>query len=104
MRAGDVNRVQARTQDALAQIVANEPMRDGRDANEVASWLSHVLDVSRQRVADVLGVDRRTFTRWVSQSATRPADVDARRLRTFARTVNLLHGGGRRPLVRAAQP
>lgn len=83
-----------RVQDALAQIVANAPTRDGRGINEVASWVSQVLaDVSRQRVADVLGVDRRTFTRWVSQSATRPADEDARRLRTFARTINLLLRG-----------
>jgi len=83
-----------RVQDALAQIVANNPVRDGRDANEVASWLAETLaDVSRQRIADVLGVDRRTFTRWVSEPATRPADEDARKLRTFARTIVLLLRG-----------
>ena len=83
-----------RVQDALAQIVANSPVRDGRDANEVASWVAQALtDVSRQRIADVLGVDRRTFTRWVSESATRPADEDARKLRTFARTLVLLLRG-----------
>lgn len=83
-----------RVQDALAQIVANSPVRDGRDANEVAHWVAQALaDVSRQRIADVLGVDRRTFTRWVSESATRPADEDARKLRTFARTVLLLLRG-----------
>ena len=83
-----------RVQDALAQIVADNPLRDGRDANEVAAWLAEALmDVSRQRIADVLGVDRRTFTRWVSETATRPADDDARKLRTFARTVALLLRG-----------
>lgn len=83
-----------RVQDALAQIVANSPVRDGRDANQVAVWVADTLaDVSRQRIADVLGVDRRTFTRWVSESATRPADEDARRLRTFARTLVLLLRG-----------
>lgn len=83
-----------RVQDALAQIVANSPVRDGKNANEVASWVAEVLaDVSRQRIADVLGVDRRTFTRWVSESATRPADEDARKLRTFARTLMLLLRG-----------
>jgi hypothetical protein len=83
-----------RVQDALAQIVANNPIRDGRDANEVANWVAAALaDVSRQRIADVLGVDRRTFTRWISEAATRPADEDARRLRTFARTVVLLLRG-----------
>jgi hypothetical protein len=51
-----------RVQDALAQIVANQPVCDGRDANEVARWLAEALgDVSRQRLADILGVDRRTF-------------------------------------------
>jgi hypothetical protein len=83
-----------RVQDALAQIVANSPVRDGRAANEVAMWVADALvDVSRQRIADVLGVDRRTFTRWVSESATRPADEDARKLRTFARTIMLLLRG-----------
>ena len=83
-----------RVQDALGQIVANSPVRDGRDANEVAIWVAETLvDVSRQRIADVLDVDRRTFTRWVSESATRPADEDARKLRTFARTVMLLLRG-----------
>jgi hypothetical protein len=83
-----------RVQDALAQIVANSPIRDSRDANAVASWVAEALaDVSRQRIADVLGVDRRTFTRWVSETATRPADDDARRLRTFARTIRLLLRG-----------
>ena len=83
-----------RVQDALAQIVANSPVRDGRDANEVAGWVAEALaDVSRQRIADVLGVDRRTFTRWVAESATRPADEDARKLRTFARTLVLLLRG-----------
>jgi hypothetical protein len=83
-----------RAQDALGQIVANSPVRDSRDANEVARWVAQVLaDVSRQRVADVLGVDRRTLTRWVSETATRPADEDARKLRTFARTINLLLRG-----------
>jgi hypothetical protein len=83
-----------RVQDALAQIVANSPMRDGRDANEVAAWVADALvDVSRRRIADVLGVDRRTFTRWVAEAATRPADEDARKLRTFARTIALLLRG-----------
>jgi CRP-like cAMP-binding protein len=84
-----------RVQDALAQIVANEPVRDGRDANDVARWLSDVLsDVSQQRVADILGVTRRTFNRWsAAEAATQPADEDARRLRTVARTVNLLLRG-----------
>lgn len=83
-----------RVQDALAQIVTHSPLRDGRDANEVASWVAQTLaDVSRQRIADVLGVDRRTFTRWVSEAATRPADEDARKLRTFARTIVLLLRG-----------
>lgn len=83
-----------RVQDALAQIVAHSAVRDGRDANEVASWIAETLaDVSRQRIAEILGVDRRTFTRWVSEAATRPADEDARKLRTFARTIMLLLRG-----------
>lgn len=83
-----------RVQDALAQIVASEPVRDSRDANDVARWLAESLtDVSRQRLADILGVDRRTFTRWMAEAATRPADEDARKLRTMARTVNLLLRG-----------
>ena len=83
-----------RVQDALAQIVTNNPVRDGRDANEVAAWLAETLaDISRQRIANVLGVDRRTFTRWVSETATRPTDDDARKLRTFAHTIVLLLRG-----------
>ena len=83
-----------RVQDALVQIVANNPVRDGRDANEVAGWLAETLaDVSRQRIADVLDVDRRTFTRWISEAATRPTDEDARKLRTFSRTIVLLLRG-----------
>lgn len=83
-----------RVQDALAQIVDNQPVRQGRDANEVARWLANALaDVSRQRLADALGVDRRTFARWVSEHGTRPVDEDARKLRTMAWTVNLLLRG-----------
>jgi Homeodomain-like domain len=83
-----------RVQDALAQIVDNQPIRQGRDANEVARWLATALaDVSRQRIADALGVDRRTFTRWVAEGGTRPVDDDARKLRTMAWTVNLLLRG-----------
>lgn len=90
----DVRIALQRVQDALARILGNEPVRDGRDANEVARWLAETLtDVSRQRLANILDVDRRTVTRWMSEAATRPADEDARKLRTIARTVNLLLRG-----------
>jgi hypothetical protein len=79
--------------DALAQIIGNQPVRDGRDAREIAMWVAEAFsDVTRQRLADVLGIDRRTFQRW-ADGQTRPADEDARRLRTFARTANLLLRG-----------
>ena len=82
-----------RVLDALAQIIGNLPVRDGRDAREIAAWAAETFsDVTRQRLADVLGVDRRTFQRW-ADGHTRPADEDARRLRTFARTANLLLRG-----------
>jgi hypothetical protein len=97
LAAGDRRRMRIalqRLQDALAQIVDNEPVRLGRDANEVARWLaSSLADVSRQRIAATLGVDRRTFTRWISEDGTRPVDDDARKLRTMAWTVNLLLRG-----------
>lgn len=83
-----------RLQDAFAQIIDNQPVRHGRDANVVARWLAEALaDVSRQRLANALGVDRRTLSRWVSEGGTRPVDEDARKLRTMAWTVKLLLRG-----------
>jgi hypothetical protein len=47
---GDRRRVRIalqRVQDSLAQIVRNDPVREGRDANDVARWLADALaDVS----------------------------------------------------------
>lgn len=97
LAAGDRRRMRIalqRVEDALTAIGEQEPVRQGRDANDVARWLAASLaDVSRQRIADVLGVDRRTFTRWLSEGGTRPVDDDARRLRTMASTVQLLLRG-----------
>jgi len=97
LAAGDRRRMRIalqRVEDALTAIVEQEPVRQGRDANDVARWLATALaDVSRQRIADALGVDRRTFTRWISEGGTRPVDDDARRLRTMASTVQLLLRG-----------
>jgi transcriptional regulator with XRE-family HTH domain len=82
-----------RVQDALMQIISNQPVREGRDAREIAAWVAETFrDVTRAKLADVLGVDRRTFNRW-ADGQTRPTDEDARRLRTFARTANLLLRG-----------
>lgn len=83
-----------RLQDAFARILENAPVRQGQDAREVARWLADAFaDVSRQRLADALHVDRRTFARWTAERGTRPLDDDARMLRTLAATARLLLRG-----------
>lgn len=74
---------------AFRDAAAQEPVSERRSGQEIARWLDDVAGVSQQRLADLLGVERRTLQRWVAgQSA--PSGEDERRLRVVARLVNHL--------------
>ncbi len=92
---GDRRRVRVglqRLEDALRQIVTGDPVREGREPADLARWL--LEQVPHGKLAELLGVDRRTLNRWTrTESPTRPGDEDLRRLRDLARTFNLLRRG-----------
>lgn len=70
---------------------AAEPVSDQRSPKEIAQWLEETVRVPQQRLADLLGVDRRTYQRWVSPGASsQPSGADEHRLRVVARLVNHL--------------
>jgi hypothetical protein len=75
-------------------LAGDEPVSDERSGKEIARWLAEVVDVSQQQLADLLGVKRRTFQRWVSEKdEAGPNTVNDRRLRIVARLVNQLRHG-----------
>jgi uncharacterized protein (DUF2384 family) len=76
---------------AFRDLASEEVVSDERPAKEIARWLADVVDVSQQRLAGLLEVEKRTFQRWISETeTTSPEGDDARRLRVVARVVNQL--------------
>lgn len=64
---------------------------DQRSGKELARWLTETVDLPQQRLADLLGVEKRTFQRWISEKEpSSPAADDESRLRIVARLVNQL--------------
>jgi|GEM_PF-4966076 len=56
---------------------------------EGAAWLDKNTGVSQRRLADLLGVGKRTLQRWVAGTSS-PSEDYERRLRIVARLVNHL--------------
>lgn len=77
-----LERIRHVVRDALDEHVTGVPDDVGMVMSDLRTWLQRVPD---QAIADVLGVDRRTLSRWRGQ-ATRPR----RELRVFARLVAIL--------------
>lgn len=69
----------------------HQDVADERSGKEIARWLADTVAVPQQRLADLLGVEKRTFQRWISErEASSPESEDERRLRVIARLVNQL--------------
>lgn len=69
----------------FARMAEQAPVSEEQPAKEIAGWLATHLDVPQREIADVLGVNPRTFSRWVSeQEPYAPSGEDARRLRVVA--------------------
>lgn len=77
-----LERIRHVVRDALDEHVTGVPDDVGMVMSDLRRWLQRVPD---QAIADLLGVDRRTLSRWRGQ-ATRPR----RELRVFARLVAIL--------------
>lgn len=71
-------------------MAAGEPVSEDVPAKALAQWLAANLDVSSAALADVIGVQKRTFERWVSPDGTKPRGEEAGRLRVVARIANHL--------------
>jgi len=78
-----------RMREIVRAATAEEPVSDWRSANEIATWLNENTGVSQRRLADLLGVGKRTFQRWVAGTSSPSGDRE-RRLRIVARLVNHL--------------
>lgn len=80
-----------RMRQALRDYLEQLPVSEHAPAKEVARWLVNELTVPQAAVAKVLGVQLRTFQRWVSTTdSTRPQQSEERKLRTVAKTTNNL--------------
>lgn len=71
-------------------MAGGRPVAEDVPAKAVAQWLAGSLDVSSAALAELIGVQRRTFERWVSPDGTRPRGDEAGRLRVVARIANHL--------------
>lgn len=72
-------------------LADHQDVADERSGKEIARWLADTVAVPQQRLADLLGVEKRTFQRWISEKETSsPEFEDERRLRAIARLVNQL--------------
>jgi DNA-binding transcriptional regulator YiaG len=69
----------------FTRMAEQAPVSEERPAKEIAQWLAVRLDVPQREIAQLLGVNPRTFSRWVSeQEPHAPSGDDARRLRVVA--------------------
>lgn len=68
---------------------AAEPISQEIPASEIARWLVDRLQVPQRELAELVGVEERTFQRWSQQKAN-PRGDEARRLRLIARSANHL--------------
>jgi uncharacterized protein (DUF2384 family) len=75
----------------FAAIADGEPVSGERSPKELVRWLVETAEVPQGRLAELLGVNLRTFQRWVStRERSAPDGDDARRVRAVARIVNQL--------------
>lgn len=76
------------------QVAEQAEVGEQRPAKELARWLATSLDVTQSQLAEVLGVNPRSFQRWASESErSAPDGEDARRVRVLARlAAQLRHG------------
>jgi DNA-binding transcriptional regulator YiaG len=75
--------------DLLHDIRENEVVAEGRTPRELSRWLREATQASAQEAAELLGVRRRTFERWLS-GESEPRGDDAMRLSLVARLVGQL--------------
>lgn len=78
-----------RMRHALEEIAEISKIGDDRSPKELVRWLSDILPVSQQELAEVLGVDRRKLQRWLHEGP-KPEGDDAMRVTVVARIVNQL--------------
>lgn len=75
--------------DILHDIGESSAVGDDRPADELSRWLKDTTQGSSQELADLLGVSRRTFERWLA-ATSEPQGDDRMRLVLAARIVNQL--------------
>ena len=76
---------------ALRDMLEELPVSETRSPKEIASWLVETLDVPMAQLSELIGVNPRTFQRWVSAAGSAsPRIEEARRLRIVARVANHL--------------
>lgn len=75
--------------DVLHDIAESAPVGDDRPGDELGLWLKEATGGSTAELAELLGVSKRTFERWLVRSSE-PRGDDAMRLRLAARIVNQL--------------
>lgn len=69
----------------FARLAEDAPVSEERTGKEIARWLASQLDVPQRELADLVGVNARTFQRWASETeSSEPSGEDARRLRAVA--------------------
>lgn len=75
--------------DILHDIAESAVAADERPAAEICAWLRTTTHGSSQQLAELLGVSRRTFERWLA-AASEPQGSDRMRLVLAVRIVNQL--------------
>jgi hypothetical protein len=75
--------------DLFHDIQENEVAAEGRPAEELSQWLKETMHASTQETADLLGIRKRTFERWLAGDSE-PQGDDGMRLVFATRLVSQL--------------
>lgn len=75
--------------DLFHDLQESEVAAEGRSSQELSHWLKDTMQASTQETADLLGIRKRTFERWLAADSE-PQGDDRMRLAFAARLVNQL--------------
>lgn len=75
--------------DLFHDIQEDEVVAEGRSPEGLSQWLKETMQASAQETADLLGIRKRTFERWLAGDSE-PRGDDGMRLAFAARLVNQL--------------
>ena len=74
---------------ALRDMLEELPVSETRSPKEIASWLVETLDVPMAQLSELIGVNPRTFQRWVSAAESASPRIEEARRQTDLRILEI---------------